>query len=244
MRLILSLKSVKTISQKEFSTKYNNAMNSYIYNLFNNSQKLSKLHDKKYFKGFCFGNIYPVKNKIIEEGTNYSLIISSSVPQIIEAIFFSIKSGSLINLGEGSFKVLDSKIIDWKLKIEDTLETTSFISLTYHINDKIKPMLYRDNKDLFIKQLSKNLIKKYNYLTQNNIDEKYNLFKNVSISLHKERTYSTPLHFENKTFNAIGEKLCFKLGNISEQQMKILQCCFDAGFGERNSYGMGFMIRK
>ena len=97
--------------------------------------------------------------------------------------------------------------------------------------------------------LRKNLLNKFNFFNKTKIDIKFSLFDNVNIKLYEKRKEgSIPIFFRNNqkndSFKIIGNKLIFEFKNISEQQLKIFQFCFDIGFGERNSYGMGFMAEK
>jgi CRISPR-associated endoribonuclease Cas6 len=240
------LNSNKDISQKEFLAKYHSAMNGYLYSILEKNEELKKVHGEKSFKGFCFGNIYPVKEGKIIEGKGYNLVISSPQPKIIEHLFFNIKEGSLINLGEGSFSVSEIQVRNFSLNKNSMIETMSIINLTEHKNDKTLPLLYEDNKGKYIEQLSKNLIKKYNLLREKKIDSGFKLFENVEIGVVGKRdNYSIPIIFnENKKFNVIGNKLYFKFNNITDEQLAVFQICFDAGFGERNAFGMGFMVTR
>ena len=116
MRIILQLEANKTVSQDIFCRKYNQALNGKIYEFLAKSGGLQGLHDKKDFKGFCFSSLYPVLNKEIKEKNQYFITISSSVPKIIETLFFSFKVGEMVNLGEGSFTILNVEIKQFLLK--------------------------------------------------------------------------------------------------------------------------------
>ncbi|MFH1642490.1 MAG: CRISPR-associated endoribonuclease Cas6 [Nanoarchaeota archaeon] len=224
-------------------------MNGYIYKILASNKDLASIHEGKKFKGFCFGNIYPVKDRQIKENCNYNLVLSSPIPKIIEHLFFNIKEDCTINLGEGSFNVEGIEVRNFVLNNKNIIETLSIINLTKHTENKILPLLYDENKEEFLNQLSINLIRKYNHLRQKEIGEDFKLFENIEIGLiknnHKLKHFSIPILLEdNKRFNAIGNKLYFKFNRISDEQLAIFQVCLDAGFGERNSFGMGFMVKK
>lgn len=117
--------------------------------------------------------------------------------------------------------------------------------MTRHLNNSIKPVLYSSDKEAYLKQLQRNLVKKHNQLTKQEIPEDMELFKNVEATKIIDRDYSIPIMFDStRKFNCIGNKLSFKVGDISETQQAVLQTAFDAGFGERNAFGMGFMVMK
>ena len=244
MRIVLQLEANKTVSQDVFCRKYHQALDGRIYEFLSKSSSLQGLHDKKDFKGFCFSPIYPVLDKEIKEKNQYFITISSAVSKIIEALFFSFKIGDLINLGEGSFTLLNVEIKQFQLKKGSNIETNSIINITEHKEGKIIALTYDKNKEMFINNLKKSLIKKYNFFTKKDVSLDFELFKDVEITSLRRGTYAIPLFFEEKKFNVIGSKLSFKLKDVSPEQLAIFQVCFDAGFGERNSYGMGMMVRR
>ena len=68
--------------------------------------------------------------------------------------------------------------------------------------------------------------------------------KIIFIQLRKAIVSDDAIFAKNDKFIIAGSKIVLKFKNISEEQLKILQLCFDAGFGERTSYGAGFMIER
>lgn len=242
MRLKIELKANNNVSQKHFLTKYHNAMNSYIYNILTAKEKFKNLHDEKTIKGFCFSNVHPVREGKIKENENYRIIISSAVPSIIEALFFGIKNDSLMELGDASFTVTSVSVEGRKLDNNSTIETPIFIHITK--KEDGKPLLFNNEKERFLKQLQNNLLHKHNKLNNDKI-EMNNLFENVEIDKVLDKyEYSAPLQFEHGQYNVIGNKLYFKFNNITDEQLKVFQTCFDAGFGEKCQYGFGFMVKK
>ena len=190
MRLILRLKSNKDISQKAFLSKYYSAMNGHIYNILSKNKDYSALHEEKGFKGFCFGNIYPVSDQLIKENEDYSLVISSPLPKFIEHLFFSAKEGSVINLGEGSFTVAGIEARNFLLKNSDIIETMSILNLIS--NENGKPVLFEREPEKYLKQLKINLIKKYNHFRGKNVSLDFSLFENVEIKQIRAKKNSEP----------------------------------------------------
>ncbi len=241
MRIILKLISKKTINQKEFNNKYNTSFHGFLF------KKINDYYANKY-GSFSFGNLFPIKNNIIKEGEKYNIIISSPKNELIEKLFFSINESSTINIGEGSFEIESIMIKNVILKKNSKIENIQPINITKQENNKIIAIKYEEEG--FLELLKKNLIKKYNFFfPEEKIDEDFNLFENVIIKPYeKKKEASFPIYFYNKEkndkFDVIGSKLIFKFNNISEDQLKVFQCCFDAGFGERTSYGAGFMIER
>ena len=108
---------------------------------------------------------------------------------------------------------------------------------------------YNDDKQMYLTHLKDNLIKKYNYFTHSNTTTDFDLFSNVEIEEYSKRAEASfPIYFDNdeskKKFNVIGSKLRFIFKGISDEQLKIFQYVFDMGFGERTSFGAGFMVER
>lgn len=253
MRLLFKLRANKSVVQKVFMAKYYNAMNSHIYQLLSKEETFRQLHAAKSFKGFCFGNLYPSREgekrekieSTIKEGSLYNLAISSPIPKMIEALFFGIGDGEILNLGEGSFTVEEVWLKNFAVGRNDSLDTASIINLTTQVDGRIRSLLFSKSRQEYLDQLRKNLIRKHNALTKASVHEAFPLFDGVEVKLNRERIYAIPITFETgRQFNCFGEKLSFRFNSISDSQLAIFQTCFDAGFGERNSYGMGFMVVK
>jgi CRISPR-associated endoribonuclease Cas6 len=254
MRLILKLKSLKEVSQnKENNSKFYTAMNSWIYEKLRGSD-FKDMHSKNEFKEFCFSNLFPIKNKIIKQGQELNLVLSSSNNLLINEIIKKIKLKSKINLGEYSFELIYFKQLLSK-KVNDfmLLENESILNLTFHeLNDKkpnkIKAITLNENKELFENNLRKNLIRKFNQFNGDKINEDFDLWENIEIKEIPNSKKSVRLNFlkeqEYTFFNVIGSRFKFKLGKLNETQKKILQLGYDSGFGERNAFGFGFINIK
>ena len=245
MRLLLTLRSNKGVDQRQAFEKYFTAMHGFAYNKLSSSNSFKRLHETDGFKGFCFGNLFPVKNNRLIENKEYSVVITSPLPKIIETLFFQIKEEEMLNVGEFSFTVMRVQLQRFKIKPSDVLETMTLINVTKHDNGKIRALKFKDKG--YLEHLRKNLVHKYNQFNEVKVLDNFDLFKNIEIKLRKGRNeLSIPIFFynkeKNKRFNIIGNKLVFHINDVSEEQLKVLQFCFDAGFGERNSYGMGFMV--
>lgn len=237
MRLIIELQALKSIKQKDLARKYPIALNGFLYKVLSSSNKFKGLHDKKDIKGFSFSTIHPMQD--IREGNHYRIIVSATA-QIIETLFFGIKTEKL-NLGEGHFIVNNVSVEKRELTNIDTIETPFFLNLTKQVDGKIKPILYGDEN--YLDQLQKNLLHKYNQI--HGIKQDISLFENVNVkNIGHRQTYAMPLEFDKGKFTVIGNKLSFKFNNITDEQLKVFQTCLDTGFGERCSYGFGFMVKK
>ena len=234
MRLQLKLESLKTVSQKHFHRQYFTDMHGFLAKVAGKDEKYGK---------YCFGNLFPIKNQKIEQDKEYSVIISSSEPSIIEKIFFSLEIESILNIGELQFKIKDVSINSHKLLNNSIIESISPVNITTNNNGKIK--FHKFDNNGYVKLLEKNLLNKYAFLKE--IKPEINLFENVTITPNEKHPDSSfQINFfnkqENKNFKVVGSKLVFKFNKINEDQLKVFQVLYDSGFGERTTFGAGFMV--
>ena len=247
MRLVLKLKSNKNVLQiKENNSKFHTGMHGWIYGKLKNTD-FSEIYFEKEFKPFCFSNLFPIKKSTISEGEIYNVIISSPNEMFMVALLSQINIDDIINLGEFSFKLDSYKILP-KLNIENNsiIESETIVNLTLHDNNKTKYVTYLSNPEIFEGSLSKNLIRKYNQFGGEKIEEDFNLLKNIVVTEvgNKKAIKINFVKNSDNWFNIIGLRYKFEIGEIDETQKKILELCYDLGFGERNTFGFGFMNLK
>ncbi len=252
MRIMLRLKSNKEVAQnKENNSKFYTGMHGWIYGKLKNTD-FSEVYSKKEFKPFCFSNIFSIKNEKINEDEMYNVIISSPNEMIMIALLSNIDVGEQINLGEYSFELISYKPLARK-EIQNfsklNNETLLNICLPEDKKGKLakKAITLERDPENFKKQLAKNLTRKYNQYYEKNIEEGFNLWKNVKITQieNSEKVVRLNLIKESDNFfDVIGARYSFEIGEIDETQRAIFQLCYDLGFGERNSFGFGFMNIK
>ncbi|MBD3203019.1 CRISPR-associated endoribonuclease Cas6 [Candidatus Woesearchaeota archaeon] len=250
MRILLYLKANRTVIQDKITnSKYYSGMHGWIYGKLKNTD-YADMYSKKGFKKFCFGNLYPIRNQKIEQDKEYKVWISSPDEMFMINLLSNINIYEKINLGEFSF---DLEKIEPKpsKRIEDffLLKSETITNVCLPVDGNLKPKaitLTKDNNK-FKKQLSKNLIRKYNYFSKEDIEEDFDLWNNVKIKEIPKSEHAIKLNFTKESdnwFDVIGARYKFNLGNINEKQKKIFQLCFDLGFGERNTFGFGFVNGK
>jgi len=236
MRLQLKLESRKTVTQEHFFKSYFTDMHGILAKIVGKDEDYGK---------FCFGNIFPILKQQIDESKIYSLIISSSEPGIIEKLFFSFEIGSNINIGELQFKIIDVNIFTRKLHKNTIIESMTPLNITINDNGNVRFLKFDNPK--YLEYLGQHLLNKYTFLKGNKSE--IDLFENVDLDVHEKHPFSCfQINFynkgENKNFKVCGSKLVFKFNNISDEQLKIFQTLFDSGFGERTTFGAGFMIER
>ena len=234
MRLKVQMVSLKTVSQEHFHKQYFTDMHGFLAPIAGKDEDYGK---------FCFGNLFPITEQKIIEGKNYNVIISSPEPKIIEKLFFSFEIDKLINIGELQFKVVEIGLEPRKLRNNSIIESISPVNLTIHDEDRIRFLKYDNNG--YIKHLEKNLLGKYRFLRGKECSEK--LFENIDVFEHEKHPFASfQINFfnkgENTNFKCCGSKLVFKFKGISDSQLEVFQTLFDAGFGERTTFGAGVMV--
>jgi len=88
----------------------------------------------------------------------------------------------------------------------------------------------------FIKQLEENLIKKYNEYSGTETDE-----SPVFEKIRFVKQVAVPLRIDRRETTVIGTLWTFYLRALDDQKREMLRFGLDAGFGEMNSLGFGFM---
>lgn len=174
---------------------YHHKLQGFVYGLLRDSG-FGMLHDKKGYKFFCFSNIFPITD-MMKAGEAFKLIISSPNEELITSLEGAIEKiladGNMrraVNIGEWSFKLVNFKKLDTKLKRNDlrVLTATPVIIRIpernyerYAIPEEERNPRYvywrpKYSFEAFLKQLSENLIKKFNDFYGTRIGE-YELFE-------------------------------------------------------------------
>ncbi|MBU5689178.1 MAG: CRISPR-associated endoribonuclease Cas6 [Candidatus Aenigmarchaeota archaeon] len=250
MRILLNLESLKDC---EYDLKYFHKLQGFIYNLIKeNEYKI--LHNKIGYKFFCFSNIYPFKN--INIGDKRKLMISSPdkflIKYLKERLEKLTEENIPINIGEMSFKLSSISILNTKIKNNSRLISTTPIIIRIPEKNYDKygiPTNYRKKRyvywrpqysfEAFIKQLENNLFKKYNEFYKTRIEE-FPIFEEMKY----KRLVVSHILINGKEYKLVGSIWEFIFTYLNNRQRKILEFGMDCGFGERNSFGFGFVNKK
>lgn len=236
IRLKLLLQADKSVTQdKENNSKFHIGTRGFIYAKI----KSLEIHNDKCFKYFTFSNLFPLPSERIEENKNYWLTISSPREDIIEIIKCNCPIGEKINLGEYSFILKDIREeSNFKLKDFSILRTATLINITKKTQNSYKSLLLENDKD-FLYYLQNNGLAKYNYYF--NEDNDFNLFENCKIEAFGKKSVSLKIYSEKGDYLIIGNLLDFKFGSLKKKQREILEFLIESGFGERTTYGLGYL---
>jgi CRISPR-associated endoribonuclease Cas6 len=247
MRLLLQLKSEN--DQKDVSLEYHK-LQGFVYSLLAESG-FPLLHDKTGFKPFCFSNIFPFGD--MKAGDVRHFLIASPSHAIIESLAQHLTTTHRdlpIHLGDCAFSLEGVRIIDTRLKqgsVRIICATPILLRIPeYNYDLYAVPQEERRPRyvywrpqisfEAFIRQLTENLIKKYNQSYGTSIGECV-LFQEFLF----KKTVHTRYIIDGKSYGAAGSLWEFSWSRMDDVQRRIIEFGLDAGFGERNSFGFGFV---
>ena len=252
MRLLIKL-SPKFDFQ--YDTEYHYHLQGFIYNLIKNS-KYHFLHDKKGYKFFCFSNIFPFSN-LIRKNELKNWIISSPDTEFIDYLdsLLDENQNKQLDIGTIKFEIIGKEKLPFNLKKEQSFRLVTgtpiiiripHLKFKQHNTDLSKNYKYYYWRKeyplhLFIFQLENTLIKKYNeFCDYKNIANK---IESESIQLFEKcrfkKQISTRVKINGSKYPIIGTLWEFDFNYYTNQAL--IEFALDAGLGERNSLGFGFL---
>jgi len=232
--------------------RYHHNLQGFIYRLIKFSG-YDGLHDRRGCKFFSFSNLIP-PSRTVQPGSLKNLVIASPDSDFVRAVQSEAKKveGTVIKIGAMNFRLLDSRLLDARLP--EDFEECRLIAGTpivvriprYRLPEYgIKPA--RDyeyvywRKDYtptaFVKQLEENLIKKYKEYCDMEAGTTMPLFE----KLRFKKQVAIPLEMKGQEATIIGTLWDFHFNPLNGLKRDILQFGLDAGIGEMNSLGFGFM---
>ncbi len=254
MRLLIKLKSLKN---QAYELKYHRKLQGFIYGLLNETPYV-KLHDRRGYKFFCFSNIFPPKgtkenpSESMEKGELRQFLISSPEVGIIKLLNDKLErimeERVPVNIGDMSFGVESVKPLEPRIGRSCRLITGTPIVLRIP-KEKFEKYGIVPPKDYdyiywreqwpfepFVRQLEENLFKKYREFYGKAIEESP-IFEQFEFM----NTACAHVVFGGKEVKVLGSLWRFMFSYLDEMRREILQFGLDAGFGELNSLGFGFM---
>jgi len=231
---------------------YHHNLQGLIYTLTRGTE-YSGLHDQDGCRFFSFSNLIP-PSPIVKKGSERSLIIASPDNHFIETLSEKLHqlSGREVRIGSMTFTVKSARPFDVALpengfsEVTLTSGTPIIVRIPRYRYEEygIEPKKNYDyaywrkeyTPTAFIKQLEENLGKKYSEHTGLATEPEPILEK-----LRFKKQVAVPLRMKDKESTVIGTLWEFCLQPLNGQKRDILQFGLDAGFGEMNSLGFGFM---
>jgi len=246
MRLIVGLRSLK---ECVYDKRYYHNLQGFIYSLLKGTA-YDDLHNKGSCKFFCFSNIFPHENMKTEDSRKF-MISSPDLPLVHllkEKLDGIRETQKPINIGEMFFRVESVSTLKPKVGKSCSLITGTPVVLRIPRDNYSKygivptkeyPYLYwrKDYSfEAFLRQLEDNLTKKYNEFHKTGIKP-----EQIFSQFFFKKQVCNHAIINGKEFKLIGSIWNFPLQGLSKQQQEIIQFGLDAGFGELNSLGFGFM---
>jgi CRISPR-associated endoribonuclease Cas6 len=249
MRLLVELRALRDCV---YDLMYHHKLQGFLYGLLKGSV-YQDLHNKKGYKFFSFSNIFPSVD--IHEGEPRNLLISSPDPGLIgvfkERLDDLHRDGGCVNIGEMSFGVESVSVLKPRVGCSCVLSAGTPIVVRipkanyakYGINPpRDYPYVYWRKQypfDAFIRQLEDNLFKKYN-MFYGASQETFPLFEQFIF----QKQVCNHVIINGKEVKIFGSLWRFNFNYLSGEQQRIIQFGLDAGLGELNSLGFGFINLK
>ncbi|MGC8913537.1 MAG: CRISPR-associated endoribonuclease Cas6 [Thermoplasmata archaeon] len=244
MRILLRLRCEKAQEIDNSGHK----LQGFVYELVRRSG-YSGLHEKKGYKFFCFSEIFP--KRVGAAGDVLNFIVCSPSRVLIEGISRCLQHDECVKIGEMEFRIVDFFVFEVKIgnRVRLRTETPVIIRIPeanyerYGIpfeERKRRYVYWRPNYsfEAFLKQLSENLIKKYNDFYGTEI-QNYDLFQEFVF----RKQVNLRLVIDGRSYGAAGSMWDFMWSSMDSVQRKIIAFGIDSGFGERNTMGYGFVNR-
>ena len=216
---------------------------SFIYYLLRGSD-YDDLHKRSGFKFFCFSDIFPIGDFVV--GERKRLIVSSPDSDFIDALAEGIVDNDFVfELGSKGFEVVDLK----KFDLEPNGVFISGSPVVLHIDNRRSlyfTMRRKPDIMFFLERVKDNALKKFNafygsdFFFEGPIFDKLVFKKDVATVFWKDGKKITVL-------GTVWEELSY-VRNLrrdgGREFYKFYKFILDAGLGEKNSLGFGFLNPK
>lgn len=230
-----------------YDSAYHHKLRGFLYGLQKGSVAFNR-HDFQGYRFYAFSNIFPAKT--MHQGDRRTLIVSCPNKDFIYYLRGRISElqelQKPIEIGEMQFTIESVTSFTKHLGTNVRLITGTPIVMRipketyskYGIQSNRPFEYWRPEHDFqaFVNQLTDNLMKKYaSYYGKTakggSLFEEFKFVKSVAV----------PRTEENRKVPTIGSVWEFGFSHLSVEQRQILELGLDAGFGELNSSGFGFM---
>ena len=196
---------------------------------------VNDLHNGNNFRFFTFSDIFP--QDFIQKNILYNIIISSPDIKTIDTIFNVMNKENHFYLSNIKFNVAEVKKFDLPVPLK-------FISgspvVLYKDNDQNRyfSIKRQDSISFLLRRIKENAVKKFNAFFNEEININHLIFDRLKF--HKE--VSLLLKKRNVEFNIIGSVwYSLDLAKLNRREIKFYKFIMDAGIGEKNSLGFGFL---
>ena len=245
MRVIIELRN--TQDQGDVSLDYHK-LQGFVYSVIGSTHP--GIHEKRGYKPFSYSNIFPYSNT--QTGQIRKFIIATPGKNLGDNVFETLKGmqGSIIHIGDGEYELSKVKQIDVKpspsnfVLITDTpiivrIPERNYEKYNIDNGERKKGYIYwrpSISFEAFAKQLTENLVKKYNgfYGTELKMELLFERY-------FYQKVIHSRMIINGKSYGFAASMWRFEWQKLTDIQAKVLEFAIDAGFGERNSMGFGFV---
>nr|KEH99706.1 hypothetical protein Z952_p0029 [Clostridium botulinum C/D str. BKT75002]KEI05184.1 hypothetical protein Z954_0029 [Clostridium botulinum C/D str. BKT2873] len=202
-------------------------------------EKLEKLHNAKGLKGYVFNTLTPFeKDGMYKQNNIYQFSIRSINLDILKRIQNAIK-----NINNDEMASVNTTLTTWHQKYMESLYTYTPSVLTLkedEVPEKLKKIKSSSkywvngcSNKVLVDRIEKNMIKKYNFFTGNNIE-------NISVVSDIQVLNEYPILIKYKKANVMANKFLIKIEN-SKLAQDIAFITLATGLLEKSSsIGCGF----
>lgn len=190
------------------------------------NEAMQAIHRSRDYKFYCFGGLKPIEvSGVYKAGNIYTFMLRTVDKQLADHFNK--------NLGQQYTKVLKALTVESKEVARRPIE--KIYTLTPIIM-KFDTGYWRSkySEEVFEKRLKENIIKKFNVLNGEKIDEDFELFNGIQFDNHK------PVAFNYKNVRLLGDKVTLEVAG-NERAQQIAYMAIGSGIGEMNSRGAGFV---
>ena len=245
VRIIISL---EVLTDFKYDLKYFHRVQAFIYQLLRKTE-YDFLHDYRGYKFFCFSNIFPIGD--FQEGDIRYLLLSSPDKKFIRLLKNKISSlsrrGEIVRFGDMVFKAKNVKAFN--TRVGSYARIISSTPIVVRIPEKYYNIFnITSSKSEYIYWRSMYPVEAFIYMVKNNLSKKFELFYGYKPTLSEmfqdmkfKKEVALLLNIDGVDYNVVGSIWEFYYGYIDNSLRKFLKFSVDTGFGERNSYGFGFM---
>jgi CRISPR-associated endoribonuclease Cas6 len=246
MRLLVEFRA---LSDCVYDLSYHHKLQGFLYGLLKDSA-FHDLHNRRGYKFFSFSNIFPSVD--MQRGDVRRFLIASPDSGLIREFRNRLedlcRKWGRINVGEMSFRVERVSVVKPRIGRTCILVTGTPVVVRipkanyarYGIDPpKDYAYVYWRKQypfDAFVRQVEDNLFKKYNKFYGVSV-KSFPLFEQFVF----EKQVCNHIVVKGREVKVFGSLWRFIFNYLSEEGQKILQFGLDAGFGELNSLGFGFI---
>ncbi|NOZ58289.1 MAG: CRISPR-associated endoribonuclease Cas6 [Euryarchaeota archaeon] len=246
MRLVLTLESACDYA---YDLRYHAKLQGFVYSLLRGTP-YEHLHDLRGYKYFCFSNIYPPFDA--RQGEKRYLVLSSPDEELVRTFAQALLRREEVGVGNMRFYLKEIRVVRPRIGKSVALVTRTPIIVRiprrsyarYGITSEHSYVYWRPSMpfDAFLRQLEDNLMKKYRSFLGRELEEGHYLPLFQQFVFKKQ--VCNHLLIKNCEVRVFGSLWEFHFPHLRREQRELLRFAIDAGFGERNSLGFGFMEVK